>query len=195
MIFYQEVSESEWQVVLREPSSRWDMAPARKKLWKGSLEKMLGKTLPDKNFVVKEAESNESSVSIVFPRSKPPLTDLALRGSAKANLDPIADEMKSIAKISENKKTIFVDLRHDRIFNPGSAYIKDSALPLVIQAITETKTRMKSLEGKEKKNLLLRSYTQKLPGDKKEREDDPKLTATRSKVLFMLFARETLSEK
>jgi hypothetical protein len=65
----------------------------------------------------------------------------------------------------------------------------------VIQAITETKTRMKSLEGKEKKKLLLRSYTQKLPGDKKEREDDPKLTATRSKVLFMLFARETLSEK
>lgn len=195
MIFYQESSKSEWQVILREPNSQSILASARKKLWKGTLEKMLGKTLPDKNFAVKESGSDESSISIIFPRSKPPLTDVALRGTAKANLDPIADDMKSIAKISENKKTIFVDLRHDRIFNPGSAYIKDSALPLVMQAIDQTKTRMKTMEGKEKKKLLLRSYTQKLPGDKYDAEEDPKLTATRSKVLFMLFARETLSEK
>lgn len=193
MIFYQEASESEWKVVIREPESKQHLASGRRILWKTSLEKMLGKNLPEKNFVLK-TEGEESSVSIVFPRSKPPLTDLALRGNAKANLDPIIDEMKSIAKISENKKTVFVDLRHDRIFNPGSAYIKDSALPLVMKAISETQKLMKAnTEEKGGKKLMGRSDTHKLPGGKKEIEDEPKLTATRSKVVFMLLARETLA--
>jgi glutamyl-tRNA reductase len=134
-------------------------------------------------------------VSLVFPRTKPPLTDLALRGEATASMKPIIEPMSTIVKVRETKKMITVDLRHDRIFQPGTAYIKDSAMPYLVQAEQEVRTlrNKSSTDKKEEKKILLRSFTQKLPTEKDQEEADPKLSAMRSKVLFMLFAKETLA--
>ena len=191
MTFYKEGAEFDWHVVVYEPASKEALGQARKNLWKSIMETMLGRKLDPRHFMVKNSESEDSSASLIFPQAKPPLTDLALRGEAKSNLKPIIENMNTVIKMTEDKKFIVVDLRHDRLFQPGSAYLKDSTLPYLTQAITQ----VQSLLGKEKKKLLLRSYTQKLPDEKEKDEDDPKLTATRSKVLFMLFARETLSPK
>lgn len=211
--FYKDatVQEGRWHVTLSEPKERTELAERRKALWQATLQKALGRNMPDEHFSIKPIDGIEASVSIVFPRAKPPLTDMALRGQAKASLDLNMEGMDSLIRISEKKDTVIVDLRHDRLFMPGTAYLKDSAMPYLTRAMATVREKMgtsqkdtrtmKELgenqrdskkEGPQKK-LLLRSYTQKLPDNQKEREDDPQLTATRSKVLFMLFAREGLA--
>lgn len=207
-------SSSSWRVIIWEPSEKSSLGDARLHTWKTYLEKSLGRNMPEDRFSLESPENGESSVSIVFPRARPPLTDLALRGNAKSSLTLPIESMESLVSVKEDKDMIIVDLRHDRLFLPGSAYIRDEALPYLTYAISQIRNAM--LEGSESsaylrapdeearvvrreekahrsKKILLRSYTQKLPDDRKEQEEDPKLTAARSKILFMMFAREGLA--
>lgn len=197
MAFYDEKATEQWRVVLAEPAERQNLGDKRKRLWETHLEVMLGKPVSDDRITIQNSDNGESSVAIIFPNTNPPATDQALRGEAQSQLRPVIDEMASLVKISETKRNIVVDLRHDRIFLPGSAYVKDSSLPYLTVAMKKVQEMISDQEKQkgEAKKLLLRSYTQILPTDKDKEETDPKLTATRSKVLFMMFSRGVLTSK
>ena len=104
-------------------------------------------------------------------------------------------------------------LRHDRLFLPGSATLRDDALAPLTQAIQRVKAtllesgaaparRMRfddpparaKKRDKNTKKVLIRSYTQGARNEKeKVLEENPKLSTIRSKVLFMLFTKEGLA--
>jgi hypothetical protein len=100
--------QADWHLTVYEPTYREALANSRKALWKTTLEKMLGRKLPDDRFEVRCTDAEDSVVSLVFPRTKPPLTDLALRGEATASMKPIIEPMSTIVKVRETKKMILI---------------------------------------------------------------------------------------
>jgi hypothetical protein len=100
--------------------------------------------------------------------------------------------MKKWIEIKDTGKNVVVEMRHDRLFRSGSAYLRDESLPLLIQAFKDVRAVNQGKASADRRTILLRSYMEKPRelGWKKTFEEDPQLAALRTKVLFMLFAEE-----
>ncbi len=190
---------SSWTVTLAEPASDEILAEARRRLWKTYLEKSLGRKFADDRITVKA--SAESGVEIMMPGVT--LKDEPLM---HGKISPPVPHLESTAEwisVRENEQVMMIEMQHDRLFLPGSAYLRDAALPQLAAALARVRAERdrppfadtKKNKKKEKepvvRRILLRSYTES-PRDKKRDKqfEDPKLAALRSKVLFNLFARE-----
>jgi hypothetical protein len=198
-----------WNVVVWEPAENESLGQKRLALWKRYLEKALGHPLSDDRFKFEPSGNEDSSVSIVLNNYSPPATDLVLNGGWTKGGQFPSYQSTSLIGIKEVKDMIVVDMRYDQIFRSGSGYIKDEALPVLSAALVQVRKQMgvpyetvetirelpinSKEEGKKKnqKKILLRSFIEKVK-DNDQTKDDPKLTALRSKILFMLFARAAL---
>jgi hypothetical protein len=147
------------------------------------LEKNLNKKFPGSQFASSKPERRESSVRFVLRG-----VDLSDEPEMHGNVMPPAPQLEDLTtwvRIKERPDALMVEMQHDRLFLPGSAYLRDASLPQLTAALERVRQ-----EPKEKK-IYLRSYKEK-PLDRKreKKEEDPKLAALRTKVLFSLFARE-----
>jgi hypothetical protein len=175
--------------VVSEPANQL-LGESRRRLWKNYLEKNLGRRFSDHQFTVISAENGEGKVDIVMRGVD--LKDEPLMHGKIAPPVPHLEPSANWVTVRENEHVLMVEMQHDRVFLPGSAYLRDAALPQLSAALERVKQERgrKNKKGEERK-ILLRSYTES-PRDKKREKkvEDPKLSALRSKVLFNLFARE-----
>jgi flagellar motor protein MotB len=192
-----------WKVMIWEPEPSGYLAKERRELWKTELEKRLARKLPDERFELLPTDG-QPLARVILRNTQAPSTDRVLVRQAKGS-STLMEAVPSVVAVKDTPEAIIVELRHDRLFRVGSAYLRDETLPRVVEAMGQVRAlaqkdreKKASLTGKarekfESKKIVLRSYTERARDDKKqEREEDPKLAAARSKVLFMLFAREAL---
>lgn len=192
-----------WKVMIWEPAPESFVGRERRNLWKAELERRLARALPDNRFELLPTDG-EPVVRVVLRNAEAPSTDRALVRQAKGS-SQVMEAGPGVVNVKETPEAVIVELRHDRLFRVGSAYLRDETLPRVVEALGKVRTlaeqdraKKSSLTGKAKekfepRKIVVRSYTERARDDKQQqREEDPKLAAARSKVLFMLFAREAL---
>ena len=192
-----------WKVMLWEPAPESFVGRERRKLWKSELERRLARALPDNRFELLPTDG-EPLARIVLRNAEAPSTDRALVRQAKGTSE-VMEAGPSVVKVKETPEAVIVELRHDRLFRVGSAYLRDETLPRVVEAMEQVRAlaeadraKQAGLTGKAKekfepRKIVVRSYVERARDDEQQkREEDPKLSAARSKVLFLLFAREAL---
>ena len=183
--------ESIWSITLYEPVSlvETDTAEGRKVSWQSFFEETLNEIIPFERIKLEETEGEESWVKVVLHNYKSP--NLPNMRGRPAPPRPHFEDISNWVKVDENEEALLIDLRHDRLFLPGSAYLRDEALPDLSKALARV-----GEESKIPKPIVLRSYTEKVRDKKRNKfEEDTQLAALRSKVLFMLFAKERLLTK
>lgn len=192
-----------WKVMIWEPEPSGFVAQQRKALWHAELEKRLARSVPEHRFELLPTDG-APVVRVVLRKTGPPSTDRALMRQAKGSSE-VMEAGPSVVKIHETKDAVIVELRHDRLFRVGSAYLRDETLPRVVEALGQVRAiveadrrKKEELTGKarekfEPRKIVVRAYTERARDEKQQkREEDPKLAAARSKVLFMLFTRAAL---
>jgi len=192
-----------WKVMIWEPAPESFVGRERRTLWKAELEKRLARALPDNRFELLTIDG-EPVARIILRNAETPSTDRALVRQAKGS-SQVMEAGPNVVRVKDTPEAVIVELRHDRLFRVGSAYLRDETLPRVVEAMGQVRTlaagdraKEASLSGKAKENfeprkIVVRSYVERARDDQQQkREEDPKLAAARSKVLFLLFAREAL---
>lgn len=177
---------TQWQVVLHE--SNQPLGKDRQQLWAAFLEQALQRKITPERIVlhpIRHGNEEEASVTVTLKETALPSATHAMRGRTAPGSVSM-ELMASLIKIRNVKDVVIVECRHDQLFRPGTAYLRDEALPYVTQAMGQIPKN---------KKILLRSYTEKVRDKEKEKEEDPKLTAMRTKVLFSLFAESALVKK
>lgn len=171
------------------------VAQRRAALWVKLLNEKLGTALAESYVKIHTVEGQESRALLVYPREDTPETHL--RGNTAFTPHHL-EKNENWLRIKREKHAIVVEFRHDRLFQPGTAYLKNEALPLIAKAL-KTIHDEKNINGTETepmrakrpiKDIVLRSFTEKARDTKKDKlEEDPALAALRTKTLFALFAR------
>lgn len=167
------------------------LSEPRKKTWQTFLETTLQRKINSEWIVLSVNDEDGPFTQIRLPHFADP-TRPKMTGVAR-DPRPGSEDMKTWIQIKESEKVWTVEMRHDRLFRTGSAYLRDESLPLLVDSLKKVREINLGKSKKEKKPILLRSYMQKPREYNSHRtfEEDPKLAALRSKVLFMLFAEET----
>ncbi len=175
---------------IRFPENKRDLAESRKKTWIEFLESSLDRKIDPKRVTLNETSGDRFLTEVTLKDFKDP-TRAIMTGHAR-DLRPGLEDMKKWIQIKDTGKNVVVEMRHDRLFRSGSAYLRDESLPLIIQAFKDVRAVNQGKEIAQRRTILLRSYMEKPRelGWKKTFEEDPQLAALRSKVLFMLFAEE-----
>ncbi len=177
-----------WSITLFEPAGDEDMGAARQQLWKSYLEKKLGIKVPQSKLVVRDSSDGFSRVEVLLKGTKQPEIE-AMMHAPVAKLRKANENVSEWVKLKPQKDILIVELRHDCLFRSGMAYLRDEAVPPLVQAMNDVEKEIRV----SKRKVLLRSYTEKVRDAKRDKyEEDPALAALRSKVLFSLFARAGL---
>jgi|GEM_PF-5797340 len=180
-----ENEKTQWHVQLFEPAihSQSGLAALKQELWRSFLESALDEKIKKDRVRIETSSSQDAWVRITLNNYQAP-KEPDMRGKPSLTRPPFEKKEKWV-HMKEVKNNLVVELRHDRLFIPGSAYLREEALDDLAVALA------KAREENPLKGVVIRSYTEKVYDEKRnKKEEDPKLAALRTKVLFMLFAKE-----
>ncbi len=180
---------SSWFISIYQPSEDEALGESRRKAWKTFLEKTLERKIANNQVVLYPSKDTKCITKVTLKNYSDP-TRPKMTGLAR-DPRPSMEDVKKWIQVKTVKKDLVVEMRHDRLFRQGSAYLRDEALPLIVEAQAQVREINKGKEPSEKTTIRLRSYMVKPRevGRKRSFEEDPKLASLRTKVLFMLFAQ------
>lgn len=193
------IAKDAWSISIYEPAEKEDLGEARRQAWRSFLQKTLGRGIAENQVVLYPSQNGLSQTKIILRNFSDPSRPV-MTGNARDPRPQLEDKSTWI-RFKEDKNALIIEMRHDRLFRPGSAYLRDEALPLVADALAQIRNEAKMGEKREIRDgrqtrmdggrtVVLRS-TMERPRIKGETfEEDPKLAALRTKTLFMLFSQE-----
>lgn len=171
---------SSWFVSIYQPMEDEALGEIRRKAWKTFLEKTLQRKIGNNQVVLYPGQDNHCITKIVLKNFSDPNHPVMTGKVSEPR--PAMENVNKWMSVKENNKAITIELRQDRLFRSGSAYIRDEALPLIVSAQNLIKDAYKEKKSKDHKTVFLRSKSFS------DEDEDPALTALRNKVLFMIFA-------
>ena len=180
---------SSWFISIYQPTEDEALGESRRKAWKTFLEKTLERKIANNQVVLYPSSDNKCVTKVTVKNYSDP-TRPKMTGLAR-DPRPSMEDVNKWIEIKTIKKEMVIEMRHDRLFRPGTAYLRDEALPLIVDAQAKVREINQGKEPAERTTIRLRSYMEKPKevGRKRSFEEDPRLAALRTKVLFMLFAQ------